>query len=136
MAKAKMSDAHKAAMAEGRTESRAVKAYLEAIDHGPRKRGRQRTVPGIEKRLEAIDASLDGATALTRLQLIQERSDLQAELAAKQGGTEVDLPALRREFVKVAKSYGERKGISYGTWRAVGVDADTLEEAGIVRTRG
>ncbi len=128
-----MSSAHKAAMAEGRTESRAVKAYLEAIDQGPKKRGRQRTVPSIQKRLAAIEQALPEASALARLQLIQERSDLQAELTAKQAGPQEDLPELRKAFVKVARAYGQRKGISYGSWRAVGVDADTLKAAGIKR---
>ena len=37
------------------------------------------------------------------------------------------------EFVKVAKSYGQRTGVSYGAWRAVGVPAAVLAAAGITR---
>jgi len=35
--------------------------------------------------------------------------------------------------VAVAREYGERQGISYTTWREVGVDAAVLTRAGITR---
>ena len=38
--------------------------------------------------------------------------------------------------MKVARSYGERKGISYATWRTAGVTAAVLQKAGVARTRG
>ena len=41
-------------------------------------------------------------------------------------GTTVDIGALEAEFVKVAKSYGERTGVSYAAWRAVGVTPAVL----------
>jgi hypothetical protein len=128
-----MTDAHKAALAEGREQARQVKAYLEALEATAPKRGRRRTKESIGKRLAAIDAALDGASALVRLQLLQERSDLEAELAAMDAEP-TDLTALREAFVKVAKGYGERKGITHATWRAVGVDAATLKAAGIARS--
>jgi hypothetical protein len=127
-----MTDAHKAALAEGREQARQVKAYLEALEATAPKRGRRRTKESIGKRLAAIDAALDGASALVRLQLLQERSDLEAELASMDAEP-TDLTALREAFVQVAKGYGERKGISHDTWRAVGVDAATLKAAGITR---
>ncbi|HEX3948148.1 MAG TPA: hypothetical protein VHW47_10605 [Acidimicrobiales bacterium] len=74
------------------------------------------------------------ASALNRLHLVQEQRDLEAELA--QSDETVDLTALEKEFVKVAKDYGARKGISYSAWRAVGVSAPILEKSGIARTRG
>ncbi len=37
--------------------------------------------------------------------------------------------------MKVAKSYGERKGITYATWRGAGVSPAVLRAAGIPRTR-
>lgn len=129
-----MTDAHKAALAEGRDEARQVKAYLEAIAATtPKRRGRRRTKDSIARRLTAIDAAMEGASALGRLQLLQERNDLAAELAALEAEP-VDLAALRSAFVKVAKGYSERKGITYATWRAVGVDAATLKAAGISRS--
>ena len=39
-------------------------------------------------------------------------------------------------FIKVAKSYGQRKGIDYGTWREFGVSARVLKRAGIARAGG
>ncbi len=44
--------------------------------------------------------------------------------------------ALEKQFIKVAKGYGERKGITYGTWRAAGVSAAVLHSADISRARG
>jgi hypothetical protein len=45
----------------------------------------------------------------------------------------VDLSDLRKGFVAHAKAYGERKNISYGTWRSAGVSAEDLKAAGITR---
>lgn len=129
----RMTDAHKAALAEGRDEARQVKAYLEAIEAtAPKRRGRRRTKDSIGRRLAAIDAEMADASALGRLQLLQERTDLEAELATIEAKP-IDLTARRAAFVKVAKAYSERKGITYSTWRAVGVDAATLKAAGISR---
>ncbi|HLH45922.1 MAG TPA: hypothetical protein VKV25_02110, partial [Acidimicrobiales bacterium] len=74
------------------------------------------------------------ADPLTRLHLLQEQKDL-AEERSRMGDVR-DLTDLERQFVKVAKSYGERKGITYGTWRSAGVSAAVLQRAGIPRTRG
>lgn len=126
-----MSDEHKAALASGRDQSRAVKRYLEALDANRPKRGRKRTRDSIQKQLDGIEAKLANADALSRLNLLQERSNLQTELA---GGDEgVDLTALEEDFVKAAREYGERKGISYAVWREVGVDPAVLKKAGIGR---
>lgn len=127
-----MSDQHKAALAEGRSEGRAVKAYLEALEQNRPRRGRKRTPDSVKKRLAAIDASLADASALARLQLVQERMDLQKELESM--GQKVDLTKLEGEFVKTAKKYSERKGISYAAWRELGVSADILKKAGVSRS--
>jgi hypothetical protein len=127
-----MSAAHKDAMAAGRAEGRAVKAYLDALQaHRPR-RGRQRTPDSIRTRLAAVTAELDEATSLQRLQLLQERRDLEAELDAKAGAAP-DLSSLEAGFAAVAKAYAARKGIAYATWREMGVPADVLQRAGISR---
>ncbi len=126
-----MSAAHKAAMEQGRAEGRAVRDYLEALRSSKPKRGRKRTAETIEARLARIDDELTTATAIEELQLLQERRDLQDELATMDTG--IDLDELENAFVDVAKSYGERKGIAYATWRDVGVSAATLKRAGIGR---
>src|SRR5687768_7123868 len=77
---------HKAALAQGREESRLVKAYLETLDSSaPKKRGRKRTPETIAKRLAVIDTALPEATILNRLQLLQEKSDLEKESASMSG---------------------------------------------------
>jgi hypothetical protein len=129
-----MTDEHKAALAQGRNEGRAVRRYLEALDAHRPKRGRKRTPESIQRRLDAIDADIAEADPLKRVQLIQERMDLEAELASNQAGE--DIGDLEAEFVKAAKGYAERKGISYGAWREFGVPAAILKQAGISRSRG
>jgi len=129
-----MSAAHKEALARGRDEGRAVRLYLEAIEeHRPRP-GRRRTPDTVARRLAVVNEKLSGADALARLHLLQERADLEAELARTAAGD--NLAELEAKFVKVARSYGERKAIGYSAWRAAGVDAEVLERAGIGRGRG
>ncbi len=128
-----MSAEHKHALAVGREESRAVRRYLEALEAHKPKRGRKRTTESIEARLRQIDDRLLGADPLTRVHLVQERINLETELASKEEA--VDLKALEDDFVAAAAGYGERKGISYAAWRAAGVDANVLRRAGVPRTR-
>ena len=126
-----MSDEHKAALAEGRAQGRAIRDYLEALESHRPKRGRKRTPESIKKRLERVETELFDADPVRRVALIQERMDLENELAAADGG--VDLDALERDFVKFAKDYSTRKNISYNAWREVGVPPATLRAAGITR---
>ena len=132
--KSPMSQEHKDALAQGREQGRAVRRYLEALEAHRPKRGRKRTPESIQKRLSDIEAKLEDADPLTRLQLRQERMDLQSELAAKSDG--VDLTQLEEEFVQAARDYGERKGITYAAWREQGVDPAVLRRAGIRRGGG
>jgi hypothetical protein len=126
-----MSDDHKAALAVGRAESRSVSRYLDAIEANKPKRGRKRTTESINARLAKIEDSLATTDPLTALNMRQERLDLQAELKAMSQST--DLKALEADFVKAAKGYGQRKGITYSVWRESGVPADILTKAGISR---
>ena len=129
-----MSAEHKQALAVGREQGRAVRRYLEALEAHKPKRGRKRTPDSIQRRLDAIEDRLATADPLSRLQLVQERMDLQTELSAK--ANTVDLGALEEEFVKAAREYGYRKGISYAAWREAGIDAAILKRAGIRRGAG
>jgi hypothetical protein len=79
-----------------------------------------------------VTERLASADALTRLHLLQEKSDLQAELARTSPGH--DLETLEKAFVKVAGAYGRRKGIGYNAWRGAGVGAAVLQRAGITRS--
>jgi len=127
-----LSEQHKAALAEGRVEGRVVRDYLEALRSSKGKPGRKRTPESVAKRLAAISTELLDATPVQELELVQERFDLEAELAKM--GNKVDPSSLESGFVKVAGSYSKRKGISYAAWRAVGVDAAVLKKAGISRS--
>ncbi len=126
-----MSDSHKAALAEGREQGRAVRRYLEALDAHKPKRGRKRTMESVERRLQLIDQKLPDADPLTRLHLVQERMDLVNELESAE--TVVDLQALEDAFVAAAAPYGQRKGVSYGAWRQLGVDPAVLRRANVRR---
>ena len=130
----KMSSAHKAALAEGREHGRAVRAYLEGLEASKPKRGRKRTPDTIRARLTAIEAKLSDASALERVQLIQERMDLEAELDKTRNGG-VDMKALEKDFIASAPRYSESKGITYQAWREVGVEPRVLKAAGISRGR-
>lgn len=126
-----MSAQHKAALAEGRTQGRAVRNYLNALEAHKPKRGRRRTPESIAARLDKLENELDTVAPVKRIELIQERLDLQAELDNYE--SKVDLADLEAEFIEVAADYSERKGISYKAWREAGVPAATLTAAGITR---
>ena len=132
--KSTMTAEHKAKLAAGRNESRAVARYLEALEAHRPKQGRKRTTESVTKQLAQTETELKTATGIVRLELLQRQRDLRTEADRLSEG--VDLSALEAAFVKVARSYGERKGITYGTWRDFGVAADVLKKAGIARTRG
>ena len=130
--KGPMTDEHKAALAAGRAEGRAVRNYLEALRTNKPKRGRKRTPDSIKQRIAAIEAELMDADPVNELKLVQERMNLADEL--EHMGAGVDMSALETDFVKVAAAYGERNGISYAAWREVGVTPAVLKRAGIRRS--
>ena len=127
-----MSEAHKAALAQGRRESRAVKAYLEAL--AAKRPGRPVTPDSVKKKLASLEERLAGeGDPLKRLDLVQAKLDAEDQLAALSDSADFD--AIEQEFVEIAKSYSERKGITYSAWREVGVAAPVLKDAGVPRTR-
>ena len=130
--KSAMSADHKAALAQGRLESKVVREYLEALRNSKPKRGRKRSAETIQKRLAKIETELATADPLSELLLVQERRDLQDEFENLDSGS--DLSAAEQSFVSIAKSYSERRHISYATWREIGVDAAVLKRAGIPRS--
>jgi hypothetical protein len=108
-----------------------VRRYLEALDSTRRPAGRGRSAQSIVRRIQAIRATLGDADVLVRLELIAEQEHLEAELQDLEGG--VDLLALEPDFVAVAAAYSDRQGISYSSWRTVGVSASVLRAAGVPR---
>ncbi|MFP5578386.1 MAG: hypothetical protein ACLGIZ_09115 [Acidimicrobiia bacterium] len=85
----------------------------------------------MQSQLRKIEQQLLEADPIKRLQLIQDRMDLQAELESSEN--KADLEGLEKDFIEAAKGYSERKGISYAAWRELGVDAAVLKKAGISR---
>lgn len=130
--KAPMSQAHKDALAIGREEGRAVRRYLEALEAHKPKRGRKRSTDTIEKRLEQIEEKLESADPLTKVHLVQERLNLIGELANKDAS--IDMAELEAGFIKAARNYSDRKGITYAAWREAGVDAAVLRRAEVRRS--
>ena len=128
-----MTDEHKAALAMGRNEGNAVRNYLEALRSNKPKRGRRRT-----------RESIAGPAGRDRRRARDGRSDERAAAApgaprsadrnGRRSASKVDISALEEGFVAVAKSYSARQGISYATWREIGVDAAVLKRAGITRS--
>ncbi len=129
--KTPMTDEHKAKLAEGRGLSRPVRDYLEAIDGNKPKRGRKRTPDSINARLEVIKEQLPTAAIMKKVEMVQERRNLEVELATM--GATIDLTELEKGFIASAKTYSARKGISYAAWREIGVSAEVLKKAGINR---
>ena len=129
--KTPMTKAHKQALAAGRAAGKIVRDYLEAVKRTKPKRGRKRTPESIKRRLNTIKNEFENVDAVTQLKYAQERLDLAIELAELTA--KVDIAPLEKAFVKIAKGYGERNGITYSAWREIGVDATVLKKAGVTR---
>lgn len=128
-----MSEEHKAALARGRRESTAIKAYLEVISV-PKRKGRPVTPESLEAKIAGLDDRIRSETnPLTRVDLIQARID--AQEALDQVSAVVDIDALEVGFVEHAASYSDRKGITWPAWREAGVSSGVLRAAGVKRTR-
>jgi hypothetical protein len=127
-----MSAEHKAALAQGRKESRAIKSYLEAL--AARKPGRPVNKATLNKRLDRVNEKLaESSDPLGRVELIQSRLDIAKALA--DSDIAEDMGALEAGFIEHAASYSERKGVSYTAWREFGVPASVLRAAGVKETR-
>ena len=124
--KSPMSDEHKAALAQGRVEGRAVRLYMDALhaENAPKRRGRKgRSAAQLQ------DALMHATDPMERLAL---RPQLRAALEAE-SHEEVDWDGLTADFTKVVASYSERNGLVYADWREEGVPAAVLKEAGMRR---
>lgn len=125
-----MSNEHKAALARGRREARAIKAYLRAVS--ARRPGRPVTTESLTARLNKIEDQLTSTSdPLQRVDLLQRRIDVNKSLEATT--VKVDMDSLEREFAGSVGGYSERKGITYAAWREAGVPAAVLRRAGLRR---
>lgn len=125
-----MSEEHKAALARGRRESRAITRYLEALAR--RRPGRPVTPDSVKKKIAGLEKKIDSETnPLKKVELRQARLDAEEQLAKLE--TAADISELEKDFVGAVKSYSKRKGISYSAWREQGVPAAVLKKAGVSR---
>ncbi len=115
--------------------SATVDRYLAAVN-APRRRGRKVSKSTLEQRLSSARVRVKTATGIDRVLAAQEVRDLQAKLSQLNSTRGVNVDTLEAEFVKVAKRFGENRGIGYGAWRDAGVSAQVLKRAAIARTRG
>lgn len=131
----KLSASHKRALAEGRTMSATVDRYLSAVNT-PKRRGRKVSKSALQQRLVDARAKAKSATGVDKVLAAQEVRDLQARIANMDTAGGGDIKGLEAAFVKIAKRFGENRGIGYGAWRDAGVPAVVLKKAGVARTRG
>ena len=129
--KTSMSSAHKRALANGRTEGRIIREYLEIVEATKPKRGRRRTQDSITQRLSVIASELRHTDPVTKVRLIQERLNLKAELAGMK--SKADMALAEKRFIQVARSFSARNDITYDAWREFGVTPTVLKKAGIER---
>lgn len=127
-----MSQEHKDALAVGRNEARAIKAYLRALE--TTNPGRSVTKETLEQRLTRINERIKASDSpLKSVDLIQTRLDI--EQAISNLDDMENFTQLEAEFCAHARSYSERKGITYTAWREFGVSAATLRAAEVPETR-
>jgi hypothetical protein len=130
-----LSASHKRALAEGRTMSAVVDRYLSAVNT-PKRRGRKVSKGALVQRLADARAKAKSATGVEKVLAAQEVRDLELRIADIETAAGGDIKSLEAAFVKIAKRFGENRGIGYGAWRDAGVPAVVLKRAGVARTRG
>jgi hypothetical protein len=130
-----LSAAHKRALAEGRTMSAVVDRYLSAVNT-PKRRGRKVSKTALVERLTDARTKAKSATGVDKVLAAQEVRDLEIRIANMESAAGGDVKSLESAFVKIAKRFGDNRGIGYGAWRDAGVPAVVLKKAGVARTRG
>lgn len=124
-----VTDEHKAAMAAGRQNAAAVRAYLDALDErSPKRRGRQVSPEQLQTRLDAANEALPSLGGIKWVEKRQEILDLEARLAEVAAEPE-DLSDLEAAFITAAKPWAESKGVSKRVLREAGVPAAVLRQA-------
>ena len=86
------------------------------------------------QRLAEARIKAKSATGVDKVLAAQEVRDLQTRIANMSVAVGGDIKSLEAAFVKIAKRFGENRGIGYGAWRDAGVPAVVLKKAGVART--
>ena len=103
-----MSDSHKAALAEGREQGRAVRRYLEALEATGRSGAQAHAGVDGASGSQPSTRSCNAADPSPGCTSSRSESNLQAELSSTDNA--VDLGAFEEDFVVAARSYGEAQG--------------------------
>lgn len=107
-------------------QTRIVRHYLETLQ-SPKPTGK-RTPQWLQEQVELLPERIhEEQDPMQRLMLQQKLIDCTRDLEAL-GANDVDVEA---DFVKVALPFSERRGVTYAAWRAEGVPARVLREAGL-----
>lgn len=131
--KSGMSAEHKAALAKGRVQSRAIRDYLNMLEQDGRRSNM--SADQLNAKIHELHSRIDETDdPARRVELIQRRIDLEEQLNSVEDAPDSD--ALEKGFIDAVKEYSERKGLSYFAWREVGVPAAILRAAGMARTTG
>lgn len=135
-----LTDAHLQALQEGRDAGRAVAHYLSLLARktdSPRRRGRRRTLESVQRQLTAAEQQLAAGPrggVIAELNLRALIHTLTAERRRmEQIQAVADFGEAEKGFVEVAGRYAKAKKIHYDVWRKMGVPAETLRAAGIVK---
>ena len=127
-----ITDAHTAAIVVGRAETATVRRYLESLDLNRPRPGRPRTGNLSTRIAELNERAAATAPGIEKLKLVQERLDVEAELATVGNTSDpAQHDELEAQFVAVAASYSTRQNISWTAWRTLSVPATVLRQAGI-----
>jgi hypothetical protein len=128
----KLSSEEKQRMAEGRSHSRVVERYLREIATGKyHKRGPRKNDPeAIKAELSELNAKIASSPpGVEKLVLVENRRKLEQILAGRAENEAFD--ELENKFLGIAKVFSVTRGISYESWREMGVPARVLIKAGI-----
>jgi len=124
-----MTDDHKEAIRQGRLQANVVNAYLESLQS----RQRRYSDPAVlKRRLQRLEDKLSAeANPLKALELRQQRLELERRLRSTSDDPGSD--ELEAQFIKIAREFSDRKGLSYAAWREMGVPTKVLYAAGLRR---
>lgn len=116
--------------ARKRSQTVAIRRYLNALDSAPRN-GQRSDPETIRTKLEKLSTETEGKDPISRVRLVQRRLELEEQLAQAENGADWD--ELEAAFVDQAWEWAQREGISYAALREVGVPVSVLQQAGISR---
>ena len=109
----KMSDEHKAALAKGREQGRAVREYLAALSE-EKKPGRKVDPETLAQKITQVQEQIvSEPDPAKRVEQIQKRLDLEAQQADASEG--VDLEALEQGFVEGLFGFERGHGVTVGS---------------------